>query len=95
VKFGHSSLKVLHTPGHVDGHVCFVSEQEKFVVVGDVLFRESIGRTDLPSGDFDVLAHNIRTKLYTMGDEYVVYPGHGPSTTIGHEVMNNPFVLGH
>jgi glyoxylase-like metal-dependent hydrolase (beta-lactamase superfamily II) len=92
VRFGNSSLEVLYTPGHVDGHVCFVNHDAQIVIVGDVLFRDSIGRTDLPTGDFDVLGQSIRTKLYTLGTEYIVYPGHGPETSIGHEMLNNPFV---
>lgn len=94
IKFGNSSLEVLHTPGHVDGHLCFVSPIDKFIVVGDVLFRDSIGRTDLPTGNFDVLAHHIRNKIYTLGADFIVYPGHGPQTTVGYEIMNNPFVNG-
>ncbi len=93
VSFGNSSLEVLYSPGHVDGHVCFVNHDEKMVIVGDVLFRDSIGRTDLPTGDFHLLASSIRSKLYTLGTDFVVYPGHGPETSIGHEMLNNPFVL--
>jgi glyoxylase-like metal-dependent hydrolase (beta-lactamase superfamily II) len=92
IKFGNSFLEVLYTPGHIDGHVCFANEASKFVIVGDVLFRDSIGRTDLPSGDFDVLERSIREKLYTLGADFTVYPGHGEKTTIGHEMKSNPFV---
>jgi glyoxylase-like metal-dependent hydrolase (beta-lactamase superfamily II) len=94
VKFGNSSLEVLYTPGHVDGHICLVSQAAKFVIVGDVLFNGSIGRTDLPTGDFDLLAESIRQKLYTLPPDFIAYPGHGPQTTIGHEMNNNPFVRG-
>ena len=94
IKFGKSCLDVLHTPGHVDGHLTFVSKDHKFAIVGDVLFRDSIGRTDLPSGDFDTLARSIRSKIYRLGDEFTVYPGHGPDTTIKYELINNPFVNG-
>jgi len=94
VKFGNSSLEVLHTPGHVNGHLSFVNREQKFAIVGDVLFRDSIGRTDLPSGDFDTLSHQIRSKIYTLGDEFAVYPGHGPDTTVRYEIINNPFVNG-
>lgn len=94
VKFGNSSLEVLHTPGHIDGHLTFVNKEQKFAIVGDVLFRDSIGRTDLPSGNFDVLARNIRQKIYTLGDDFTVYPGHGPKTSIRYEIINNPFVNG-
>ncbi|HKK09412.1 MAG TPA: MBL fold metallo-hydrolase [Bacteroidales bacterium] len=92
IRFGNSKLKVLYTPGHADGSICLHSKEEKFVIAGDVLFRDSIGRTDLPTGDYDLLNKNIREKLFSMPDETVVYPGHGPETTIGEEVMNNPFV---
>lgn len=92
VKFGNSSLKVLYTPGHADGSICFYSKDQNFVIVGDVLFNQSIGRTDLPTGDFDLLASSIKEKLYTLPDETVVYPGHGPETNIGFEKRNNPFI---
>lgn len=92
VKLGNSGLKVLYTPGHVDGHVCLVNHLAKFVIVGDVLFNGSIGRTDLPTGDFDLLAESIRQKLYTLPPDFIVYPGHGPHTTIGQEKHSNPFV---
>lgn len=92
IRFGNSKLKVLYTPGHADGSICLHSEEEKFVIAGDVLFRDSIGRTDLPTGDYDLLNENIKKKLFSMADETVVYPGHGPQTSIGEEVMNNPFV---
>jgi glyoxylase-like metal-dependent hydrolase (beta-lactamase superfamily II) len=92
VLFGTSSLKVLYTPGHADGSVCFYNAKDGFVITGDVLFRETIGRTDLPSGNFDLLMSSIRQKLFTLPDETVVYPGHGPETTIGFEKVNNPFI---
>lgn len=90
--FGTSSLKVLHTPGHAVGSVCFYSEDHGFVVVGDVLFHQSIGRTDLPGGDYDVLKNSIWSKLFVLNDSTVVLPGHGPETTIGSEKVSNPFV---
>lgn len=92
ISFGQSKLKVIFTPGHAPGHVVFYNEENKFVINGDVLFNGSIGRTDLPLGDFDTLAHSIRTKLYTLPNETVVYCGHGPSTTIAKEKKSNPFV---
>lgn len=92
VRFGNSALKVLHTPGHADGSLCFYSEKDKFVLSGDVLFNQSIGRTDLPTGDYDLLKYNIWEKLFTLPEETVVYPGHGPETSIGFEKINNPFV---
>jgi len=92
IKFGHSSLKVLYTPGHADGSICFYNEDDKYVIVGDVLFYTSIGRTDLPTGNYDVLKQSIEDKLFTLPDNVTVYPGHGQKTTIGFEKMNNPFL---
>ncbi len=92
LKFGDTTLKVLYTPGHADGSVCFYDAENQYVVVGDVLFQQSIGRTDLPTGDFDLLAESIRTKLYTLPPDTDVYPGHGPTTRISYEKMDNPFV---
>ncbi len=92
IRFGHSVLRVAYTPGHADGSVCFINEEQKFVITGDVLFHEGIGRTDFPTGDFNLLMESIRTKLFSLEDDFVAWPGHGPETTIGHEKMNNPFV---
>lgn len=92
IKFGNSELKVIYTPGHADGSVCFYQQDQRFVITGDVLFRESIGRTDLPSGNYNVLMKSIKEKLFTLPDDVVVYPGHGPETTIGYEKVNNPFI---
>ncbi|MEI6820819.1 MAG: MBL fold metallo-hydrolase [Bacteroidota bacterium] len=92
IKFGNSELEVLYTPGHADGSICLVNHTQEFVITGDVLFQESIGRTDLPTGDYDLLKKNIITKLFTLEVTYIVYPGHGPSTSIGNEAMNNPFI---
>lgn len=87
-----SSFRILYTPGHAAGSICLYSEKDKFVITGDVLFDESIGRTDLPTGDYNTLRNSIIQKLFTLPDETVVYPGHGPSTTIGKEKMSNPFL---
>jgi glyoxylase-like metal-dependent hydrolase (beta-lactamase superfamily II) len=92
VKFGNSSLAVLFVPGHAPGHIAFYSEEDKFCIGGDVLFQSSIGRTDLPGGDFDTLIKSIRTKLFPLGDDVTVYPGHGGPTTIGIEKKYNPFL---
>lgn len=92
VKFGNSELKVVYTPGHADGSVCFINDDQKFVITGDVLFRDSIGRTDFPTGDFDVLMKSIHEQLFTLDDAFTVYCGHGPETTIGYEKVNNPFI---
>ncbi|MFO0964338.1 MAG: MBL fold metallo-hydrolase [Gemmataceae bacterium] len=89
-------LEVREIPGHSPGHIVFVMQEEKPLVVlgGDVLFRGSIGRTDFPGGSFETLAGGIRSKLYTLPEDTVVYPGHGPVTTVGHEKQSNPFVNG-
>ncbi len=92
VAFGDSILDVLYTPGHVDGSICLVNHAARFVLTGDVLFNGSVGRTDLQTGNFEILRQSISSKLYTLPDDYVVYPGHGASTTIGHEKSNNPFI---
>jgi hydroxyacylglutathione hydrolase len=92
VTFGNATLKTLYTPGHADGSVCFYCEKDQFVITGDVLFKDTIGRTDLPSGDFDLLMKSIHDKLFALPEDTVVYPGHGPETTIGYEMMNNPFI---
>lgn len=92
IKFGNSELDIIYTPGHAAGSICIISHPDEFVITGDVLFHESIGRTDLPTGDFDMLKNNILTKLFILPDVYTVYPGHGPETSIGHEKGNNPFL---
>jgi len=94
ISFGNQTLKALHTPGHAAGSICFYHEKDGFVIAGDVLFSGSIGRTDLPTGDFDLLISSINEKLMTLPDEVKVFPGHGPSTTIGHERSTNPFLNG-
>ncbi len=92
ISVGSLSLQVRHTPGHAPGHVVLVGDG--FVIAGDVLFNGSIGRTDLPGGDYNQLLQSIKDKLLTLPDETVVYSGHGPSTTIGHERRTNPFLAG-
>lgn len=92
IRFGNSELEVLLVPGHADGSICLVNHQQKFLIAGDVLFYGSIGRTDLPTGNFDVLRENILTKLFTLDDNFVVYPGHGQKTNIGLERIHNPFI---
>ncbi|OYT17871.1 MAG: MBL fold hydrolase [Bacteroidetes bacterium 4572_77] len=92
ISFGNSVLEILNTPGHADGSLCFVSKSDKFVISGDVLFRESIGRTDLPTGNLDMLLASIHEKLFALPGDYIVYPGHGPQSTIAHEQAHNPFL---
>jgi len=92
VKFGNSEFEIIFTPGHAPGHVCLVSKKEKITLSADVLFHLSIGRTDLPMGDHETLLSSIREKLFTLEPEMVIYPGHGPKTTIGFEKANNPFL---
>jgi glyoxylase-like metal-dependent hydrolase (beta-lactamase superfamily II) len=88
---GNQQLKVLFVPGHSPGHVAFYHEGDKVLLGGDVLFRGSVGRTDLPGGDMDTLLESIHEKLFTLPDDVTVYPGHGPTTTIGFEKTSNPF----
>ena len=91
ITFGNQSLRVLFVPGHSPGHVAFYNEKEKTVIAGDVLFYNSIGRTDLPGGDYDTLITSIHEKLFRLPDDVTVYSGHGPKTSIGFEKKTNPF----
>jgi glyoxylase-like metal-dependent hydrolase (beta-lactamase superfamily II) len=90
VSAGAITLKVLHTPGHSPGGICLL--HDKSVFVGDTLFQAGIGRTDLPGGDYATLMRSIRDKLFPLPDDTVVYPGHGPATTMGDEKRWNPFL---
>ncbi len=92
VAFGNTKLEVYLTPGHSPASISFFCRDGKMLIAGDVLFRESIGRTDLPGGDHPTLISSIKTKLFPLGDDVKVYPGHGPETTIGWERQNNPFL---
>ncbi len=92
IQLGEDLLTVLFTPGHSPGSVSFYSEAQSFVIGGDVLFRGSIGRTDLPGGDMNTLLESIRTKLFVLPDKVVVHSGHGTQTTIGYEKAYNPFL---
>ena len=91
VHFGNQTLKVLFVPGHAPGHVAFYHEESRQLIGGDVLFYNSIGRTDLPGGNYDTLIESIHQKLFTLPDDVVVYPGHGPKTSVGFEKKTNPF----
>ena len=92
VRLGEDELEVLFTPGHSPGSISFYSAAQKFLISGDVLFQGSVGRTDLPGGDFRILEETIKTKLYTLPGDTIVYAGHGGSTTIADEQKANPFV---
>lgn len=91
IEFGNSELKTLFAPGHSAGHVAFVNEAQNLCIGGDILFNGSIGRTDLPGGNFETLINSIHSKLFVLKDETIVYPGHGPTTTIAREKTTNPF----
>jgi hydroxyacylglutathione hydrolase len=91
VEFGDQKFSVLFVPGHSPGHVAFYNEKEKVLLSGDVLFQSSIGRTDLPGGNFNTLINSIHQKLFNLPDDVIVYPGHGAQTTIGIEKRTNPF----
>jgi len=90
IKFGNITLKVIHTPGHSEGGICLLTD--KVLIAGDTLFAGSIGRTDLPGGDYDTLISSIKTKLLVLDEDTIVYTGHGPETTIGREKKINPFL---
>jgi len=91
IKFGNSSLEVIFVPGHSPGHIALYDKSAAFCISGDVLFRGSIGRTDLPGGDFNTLINSIHEKLFPLGDEVKIYPGHGPATDVGFEKSSNPY----
>lgn len=90
--FGNTSLQMLWTPGHSPASLSFYSAEDKFIIAGDVLFQGSIGRTDLPGGNFETLINSIKTQYFPLPDDVLVYPGHGPHTNIGYEKANNPFL---
>lgn len=91
IAFGNTQLEIIHVPGHAPGHVVFYHKAKKRIIGGDVLFKGSIGRTDLPGGNHEQLLANIRQKLFTLDDDILVYTGHGEETTIGVEKRTNPF----
>ena len=92
VRFGRVELEVLHCPGHTPGHVVFFSPKDRLAIVGDVLFHGSIGRSDLPRGDYDALIASITGRLWPLGDDVTFLPGHGPLSTFGEQRRVNPFV---
>lgn len=90
--FGNATIELLHVPGHSRGSIALYSVSDRFVISGDVLFQNSIGRADLPGGDYNTLMNSIQAKLLVLDDEVLVFPGHGPFTTIGQERKHNPFL---
>lgn len=92
VKVGEEVLQVIHCPGHTPGHVVYFSETARVAWVGDVLFKGSIGRTDFPKGDHQTLINSIKNKLWPLGTDVAFVPGHGPMSTFGEEMLNNPYV---
>ena len=92
VNFGISELNVIFTPGHAPGHISLYSEKDNLIISGDVIFQNSIGRTDLPGGDFNTLIKSIKNKILSLDDNVIIYCGHGPNTTVGNERRNNPFL---
>ena len=93
VRFGNTELRVIKTPGHTPGHVSLFAAEAKALFTGDTLFRESIGRTDLPCGDYSWIMKSILEQIIPLGDDVTIYPGHERESTIGHEVLYNPFVV--
>jgi glyoxylase-like metal-dependent hydrolase (beta-lactamase superfamily II) len=92
VKFGNNELEIFHVPGHSPGSLAYYARKERLIFTGDVLFHSSIGRTDLPKGNYEQLVNSINLKLFKLPNETVVFPGHGLSTTIGYEKENNPYL---
>ncbi len=93
IRFGNTLLEVIPTPGHTPGHVALYEPSAGVLFTGDTLFRESIGRTDLPGGDYSWIMRSILDRLLPLGNEVKVCPGHGPETTLGHEALYNPFIV--
>ena len=91
MQIGQEALEVVHCPGHTPGHVVFFSAAAHLALVGDVLFKGSVGRTDFPRGDFETLLASIRGRLWPLGDDVAFIPGHGPMSTFAEERANNPF----
>lgn len=94
IMFGKSTLEAIYTPGHSPASLSFHHKESKQLIAGDVLFKGSIGRTDLPGGDYNTLISSIKNRVLTLGDDIIVYSGHGPSTNTGYEKRNNPFLQG-
>jgi len=94
IKLDDVEFEVRHTPGHTEGGICLVNHKDKLVFAGDTIFCQSIGRTDLPGGSTELLLESITEKIMTLNDDYILYCGHGPSTTVGTERQFNPFITG-
>ena len=94
IELGELTLDVLHCPGHTPGHVALVERSSNQVIVGDIIFSGSIGRTDFPQGNHQQLIDSIKENILTLPENMVIYPGHGPTTTVGHEKATNPYVSG-
>lgn len=92
IKLGNFDITILYTPGHADGSICLYSTDSQFIISGDLIFYASIGRTDFPTGNFETLSKSIKEKIYTLPEDTIIYPGHGPTTSVGFEKYNNPFV---
>ncbi len=92
INFGYSNLKIIHVPGHSPGSIAIYSAVDKFIITGDAIFKGSIGRTDLMGGDYQTLINSIRNNILTLPDDTVIFPGHGPFTTIKYEKLHNPFL---
>lgn len=93
ITFGNTRMRVIKTPGHTPGHVVLYNEESKSLFTGDTLFRESIGRTDLPGGDYSWIMKSILEEIVPLGDDVTIYPGHEDQSTIGHETLYNPFIV--
>jgi hydroxyacylglutathione hydrolase len=92
INVGNIAIDVIASPGHTEGGVCYKIEKERVIFTGDTLFNEGIGRTDLPGGDTSSLNYSIKEKLYTLADDFIIYPGHGLSSNLGYEKYNNPYI---
>lgn len=92
IAFGNQTLEVLYTPGHADGSICLLNKDANCIFVGDLIFENSVGRSDLPTGNFRILLDNVRNKILTLPVNTIIYPGHGPETSVGNEKTNNPYI---
>ena len=93
IQLGNNSFNILFTPGHSPGHICLHNKKKNILIGGDLIFKESVGRTDLPGGDHNILLESIRTKILTLKEDTLIYCGHGPSTTLAWEKKYNPFII--